>query len=79
MKRFAAVLMSLVMACVLFAGAATAESFTGIFEEWDPDAPALNALIEYVEDVTDEDSPDYIPPVDRIATFDMDGTLCGEL
>ena len=56
MKRFAAVLMSLVMACVLFAGAATAESFTGIFEEWDPDAPALNALIEYVEDVTDEDS-----------------------
>ena len=79
MKRIAAMLLSLVMVCVLFAGAATAESFTGIFEEWDPDAPALNALIEYVEDVTDEESPDYIPPVDRIATFDMDGTLCGEL
>lgn len=30
MKRFAAVLMSLVMACVLFAGTATAETFTGI-------------------------------------------------
>ncbi len=79
MKRFAAVLIPLVMVCVLAAGTAAAESFTGIFEEWNPDAPALNALIEYVEDVTDEDSPDYIPPTDRIATFDMDGTLCGEL
>ena len=33
----------------------------------------------FVEAVTDESSPDYIPPADRIATFDMDGTLCGEL
>ena len=49
------------------------------FAEWNPDAPALNALIDYVEAVTDPDSPDYIPPVDRIATFDMDGTLMGEL
>ena len=29
--------------------------------------------------VTDEASPDYIPPESRIATFDMDGTLMGEL
>ena len=50
-----------------------------VFAEWNPDAPSLKALIEYVEDVTDEDSPNYIPPVDRIATFDMDGTLCAEL
>ena len=49
------------------------------FTEWNPDAPALNALVDYVESVTDENSPDYIPPVDRIAVFDMDGTLCAEL
>ena len=50
-----------------------------LFPEWNQDAPALKTLIDYVEDVTDESSPDYIPPVDRIATFDMDGTLCAEL
>jgi hypothetical protein len=49
------------------------------FTQWNPDAPALNALIEYVEAVTDPDSPDFIPEADRIATFDLDGTLMGEL
>ena len=49
------------------------------FDEWNADAPALKELIEYVEAVTDPDSPDYIPEYDRIATFDMDGTLMGEL
>ena len=49
------------------------------FTLWDPDAPALNALIEYVEAVTDPDSPDFIPEADRVATFDMDGTLMAEL
>ena len=29
--------------------------------------------------MTDESSPSYIPPADRIATFDLDGTLIGEL
>ena len=50
-----------------------------VFEEWNPDAPSLKALIEYVEAVTDEESEDFIPEEYRIATFDMDGTLCAEL
>ena len=49
------------------------------FAQWNENAPALNALIDYVEAVTDESSPDYIPEEDRIAVFDMDGTLMGEL
>jgi phosphoglycolate phosphatase-like HAD superfamily hydrolase len=49
------------------------------FSQWNGGAPSLKALTEYVEAVTDETSPDYIPPVDRIATFDMDGTLMAEL
>ena len=49
------------------------------FSQWNADAPALNTLIDYVEAVTDESSPDYIPEEDRIAVFDMDGTLMGEL
>ncbi len=50
-----------------------------IFSQWNESAPALQTLIDYVEAVTDENSADYIPPVDRVAVFDMDGTLCGEL
>ena len=38
-----------------------------IFAEWNEGAPALDALVDYVEAVTDESSPDYIPPADRIA------------
>ena len=50
-----------------------------VFSQWNPDAPALNALIDYVETVTDESSPDFIPVANRIAVFDMDGTLYAEL
>jgi phosphoserine phosphatase len=40
---------------------------------------ALNMLQEYVKDVTDPASKNYISQEDRIATFDMDGTFVGEL
>ena len=79
MKKILSALLMLAMALVLCASFALAESEEDPFPDWNPDAPALKALIEYVETVTDENSPDYIPPVDRIATFDMDGTLCAEL
>ena len=32
-------------------------------------------IIEFVEAVTDEDSPTFVPPQERVATFDNDGTL----
>lgn len=40
---------------------------------------ALNTLQEYVKDVTNPNSTNYIKVEDRIATFDMDGTFVGEL
>ena len=79
MKKTFAVLMVLVLIAALFAAPVYAEETEEFFAEWNQDAPALKALTEYVEAVTDETSPDYIPPADRIATFDMDGTLCAEL
>jgi len=42
---------------------------------WTEDAAAADALIAYIEAVTDENSADYIPVNDRIAVFDLDGTL----
>ena len=79
MRKLTAFLVAMVMTVALFAVPVFAEESGFVFSDWNPDAPALKALIEYVEDVTDEESPNYIPPADRIATFDMDGTLCAEL
>ena len=48
------------------------------FSLWN-DCESITALKEYVEDVTNIYSKNYIKPEDRIATFDMDGTFVGEL
>ena len=48
------------------------------FTLWN-DKATLRKLINYVEDVTNKNSTNYIPVKDRIATFDMDGTFVGEL
>jgi phosphoglycolate phosphatase-like HAD superfamily hydrolase len=34
-----------------------------------------DAILDFVQQVTTEGSPDYVPPSERIATFDNDGTL----
>lgn len=79
LKRGMSILLAVLLALATVNGLAFAEASAAPFSLWNEDAPSLKALIEYVEAVTDEASPDYIPPVDRIATFDMDGTLMGEL
>ncbi len=48
------------------------------FQSWNQ-CEALSALKDYVEDVTNPASPNFIKVEDRIATFDMDGTFVGEL
>lgn len=45
------------------------------FSLWAQDSKARDALIEYVEAVTDPNNPDFIPVESRIAVFDLDGTL----
>jgi hypothetical protein len=39
------------------------------------DGPAKQSIVEFVAKVTKEGSPDFVPPAERIATFDNDGTL----
>ena len=60
------------------AGEEVAE-YSELFGDWNSDAPALNTLIDYVQTVTDPVSSEYIPSEDRIAVFDVDGTLFPEL
>ena len=37
--------------------------------------PTKQAIIEFVQQITDETRPSYLPPAERIAAFDNDGTL----
>ena len=57
-------------------GAAGCASLSGTdpLPSW-ADGPARQAIIDFVNDVTNEASPNYVPPAQRIATFDNDGTL----
>ena len=39
------------------------------------DGPTKQAIVEFVAKTTKAGSPDFVPPAERIATFDQDGTL----
>ena len=52
--------------------------YAEIFPSWDPDSASLKELADFVDDVTDETSSGYLEPADRIAVFDMDGTILCE-
>lgn len=39
------------------------------------DGASRQAILDFIERVTDENGPDYVPPDERITAFDNDGTL----
>jgi len=39
------------------------------------EGPVKQAIVSFVQKVTDKSGPAYVPPAERIATFDQDGTL----
>jgi phosphoserine phosphatase len=67
-RLFAAVLVGAVMLAAAAARAADP------LPSWNETA-AKYAIVTFVEKVTTKGSPDYVPPAERIATFDNDGTL----
>jgi len=60
-----------VVAMVLAVSAAKAQD---ALPSWN-DGATKAAIVDFVTAVTDESNKDYVPPADRIATFDNDGTL----
>ncbi|MBR1645389.1 MAG: haloacid dehalogenase-like hydrolase [Selenomonadaceae bacterium] len=50
----------------------------GDFKYWAKDSVAKQKLVEYVKDVTNPKSKNFIPVADRIAVFDVDGTIACE-
>jgi hypothetical protein len=51
-----------------------AQAQTDPLPSWN-DGPAKQAIITFVEETTTQGSPKFVPPAERIATFDQDGTL----
>jgi phosphoglycolate phosphatase-like HAD superfamily hydrolase len=54
--------------------AASAGAQAAPLASWN-DGPAKQAIIEFVRTTTNRGSPKFVPPAERIATFDNDGTL----
>lgn len=51
-----------------------AQAQTDPLPSWN-DGPAKQAIVAFVKDTTTQGSPRFVPPEERIATFDQDGTL----
>lgn len=64
--------------CSLFLVGCTSQKTYTKLPSWQENCAALTALQTYVGGVTDKNSEYFIPVEDRIAVFDLDGTLYGE-
>ena len=62
---------------VLFPASALADVAGDPLPSWN-DTAAKKAITTFVERVTKQGSPDFVPVDERIATFDNDGTLWAE-
>ncbi len=70
-RRFSALLLS-AASLALAKGASAADDDP--LPSWS-EGPAKQAILKFVHTTTNAASPEFVAPVDRIATFDQDGTL----
>ena len=61
------------LACMVGFIATKAEAVDPL-SSWN-DGPAKQAIVEFVKATTTQGSPQFVPPEERVATFDQDGTL----
>lgn len=59
---------------IIFAAHTIAASTNDPLSSWN-EGPAKKAILDFVQTTTDKQNPQYIPPEQRIAAFDQDGTL----
>lgn len=66
------ILTALMMSFALCVGAAARAQDP--LPSWN-EGPVKQVILDFVAKVTKEGSSDFVPPAERIATFDNDGTL----
>ncbi len=69
-----AVLFTLTFLTLASAASTASPNVADPLPSWN-NGPAKQSIIAFVEKVTKEGSPDFVPQAERIATFDNDGTL----
>jgi hypothetical protein len=77
LKKNTFLLSVLVMAVAVMLAISPAMAQTDPLPSWNDSAPK-KAIVAFVEKVTKEGSPDFVPVAEHIATFDNDGTLWAE-
>ena len=77
-KKIPTLLLILLLLCLASLPALSENEPALLSEYWTENSAAAKSLNDYLLAVTDEASPDYIPVPDRIAVFDLDGTLMCE-
>ncbi|MBR5228461.1 MAG: haloacid dehalogenase-like hydrolase [Firmicutes bacterium] len=76
MKKIIVFFLTICMiSCFIFTGCAGKTESAPVLTNWVEGSAPAEALKEYVKVVTDSKSEDFIPVEDRIAVFDLDGTL----
>ena len=51
------------------------DNYESILSLWQPGSTVITKLIPYIKSITNKNNQDFIPVEDRIAVFDLDGTL----
>ena len=81
MKRITAIFISIILIISVFAacggkdqGEAKLDA-NAVLSLWTDGAESKKALVDYINAVTEEGGADFIPVENRIAVFDLDGTL----
>jgi phosphoglycolate phosphatase-like HAD superfamily hydrolase len=68
------ILVAVLAVATVFASRPQARAQSDPLPSWN-DGPAKQAIVKFVQTTTDQSSPKFVPPAERIATFDQDGTL----
>lgn len=78
MHNFKKVIYSFFLIAFYYAGCSSDnEEVKQYLFSWN-DGESKSSIVNFVEAVTDKNSPDFVKPEDRIAVFDNDGTLWSE-
>jgi phosphoglycolate phosphatase-like HAD superfamily hydrolase len=64
---------ALALSALLFIGR-QAQAQTDLLPSWN-DGPTKQGIVAFVQATTTQGTPTFVPPAERIATFDQDGTL----
>ena len=68
------VIFSALAILALVAGSSTNAKAQAPLPSWN-DGPAKQAIVDFVRTTTEKGGAKFVPPEERIATFDQDGTL----